>query len=259
MFWDVHLEIDALRALGLTEYGARAYRALVSLGASEASVVASAAPVPRTKVYAVLGELAKRGWLDVEEGRPRRYRARRPTECFDRERARVGSLVDTALPLLEARYRDRSTRFGGPLWILQGVEEIERRGLEMLHAAKSDVLVIASFPMPGDEKAFPRALREAIRRGVRVRAIVPDVAAPHARALAATGAELRVLHLPPRALLVDGRQALLGFPVPRPGGGVDVKGVWNPAPDLLEIMGFAMAGVWDQAQIPLEAPAAGRR
>lgn len=250
MFWNVKPEIEALRALGLTEYGARAYAALVALGSSGASDVASAAPVPRTKVYAVLADLARRGWVDVEGGRPKRYRARPPRECMQRERARIEALADAALPVLEASQRDRATRFGGPLWILDGAELVAKRTLEMVESARREVMLFASFPLPGDERALARALRAAVRRGVRVRLVVPDARTPHAKALAVPGVEVREGLVPPRVLFVDEREGLIATP---PGPDRLVRAVWNPAPDLMRLMGGAVLGFWDAGSHPEDA------
>ncbi|MEA3200788.1 MAG: HTH-type transcriptional regulator, sugar sensing transcriptional regulator [Thermoplasmata archaeon] len=233
---------EALRALGLTEYGARAYAALVALGASGAAAVASAGPVPRTKVYAVLADLARRGWVEAEGGRPRRYRALPPRECFARERARLDALAEAALPALEAQMRDRATRFGGPLWILDGADLVAARALEMIARAKRDVLLVASFPLPGDERETPRALKAAIRRGAQVRLVAPDLGAPHARALAVPGAQVRQGLVPPRVLFCDGREGLVVAP---PTKDAPVRGIYNPAPDLVKLMGGAMAAFWD--------------
>ncbi len=228
--------------LGLTEYGAKAYVALASLGPSGAAVVASAAPVPRTKVYTVLADLARRGWIESEGGRPRRYRALPPRECVARERARIDAALDAALPALEAQFQERATRFAGPLWILEGEEPIAERALEMVEGAKSDVLLVASWPMRMDEKALPRALRGALRRGARVRLVVPDRRAPHARALAVPGAQVREGFVPPRVLFVDGRAGMVAAPA---SAAAPVRAIWNPSPDLVTFMGGAMAGFWD--------------
>lgn len=246
----------ALRRLGLTEYGARAYEALVALGPSPADVVASAGPVPRTKIYAVLAELARRGWVDADPGRPRRYRARRPRECVDRERGAFNALVDAALPSLEASFTDRGSRFAGQLWLLAGAEAVSKRGLEMVTRARSSVALVASFPLPGDDGALARALRAASRRGARVRLVVPDPEAPHARALAQAAAEVRVAMLPPRALLVDGEQALIAFP-DASGGRPDARGVWNPSHELVDLMGGLLEQVWASAA-PLDEGVAPR-
>lgn len=252
------VEHEALRALGLTEYGARAYTALVSLGASGASDVASAGPIPRTKVYAVLADLARRGWVEAEGGRPRLFRARPPRACFERERARVDGLLDAALPSLEAQFADRATRFGGPLWLLDGEALVAARTLEVVQRAKRDFLLIASFPLPCDEKALPREIRAALRRGVRVRLVVPDRRAPHARALALPGVEVREGFVPPRVLFSDEREGLIVAPASSRG---PVRGVWNPAPDLIALMSGAVAGFWEGWDQPkaLTKPAASRK
>lgn len=243
---------EALRALGLTDYGARAYAALVSLGPSEAAVVASAAPVPRTKIYAVLRELERRGWIDVESGRPRRYRARRPRDCFERERERQARVVEAGLPVLEEHFDDRATRFAGPLWMLEGERAVEERALRMLAAARADVLMVASFPFAADRREIPRALKDAMRRGARVRLAVASVA--EMPDLARAVPEVRELRLPPRFLLVDGREALIAVPQARSDGTQDVRAVWNPSAELLSVMGLAVDRLWDMAQEPETAP-----
>ena len=247
--------LEALRALGLTEYGARAYAALVALGPATAADAARAGPLPRTKVYAVLSELVKRGWVDVESGRPKRYRARQPRDCFDRERARWSATIDAALPEFEAQYRDRSRRFAGPLWLLEGAEMVAARSLEMVSGARVEILLVAPFALPGDERALARAMRDAVRRGVRVRVGALDLDAPHVQAFARAGAEVRITLLPPRLLAVDARQALIAFPQVREDGTMDVKAVWNPAPELMSLVGTLLASVWNAAEPISAAPA----
>ncbi len=240
-------ELKALRALGLTEYGARAYTALVALGPSEATTIASAGPVPRTKVYAVLTDLIKRGWVASESGRPRVYRAMSPSDCFDRARERIDSSLDAALPALEAKFADRSKRFAGPMWMLDGAQMIADRARDMVKRARSEIFLAASFPLPGDGRELARALRDAVRRNVRVRVIVPDMEAPLAQPLITMGVELRVMKVPPRVMSIDTREALLALPVPRPDGGMDAKAMWVPAPEILEIIQFITGPLWSSA------------
>jgi hypothetical protein len=53
--------------------------------------------------------------------------------------------------------------------------------------------------------------------------------------------------VPPRLLFVDGRQGLVAIPFRRADGSMDVKGMWNPARELVEMMGGAVLSVWEQA------------
>lgn len=252
-------EHDALRALGLTDYGARAYETLLALGPAPAADVAAASRVPRTKIYAVLGELARRKWVRVDEGRPRRYRARAPRECFERERAALNERLDAALPSLEAQHEERGTRFAGPLWALRGMSAVEDRTLQMIARARRDVLVVAGFPLPNDARDVARALRAVVRRGVRVRVVVPDEDSPQARAFAGAGVELRVLALPPRVIVVDGQQLMTAFPIVRDDGELDCKAVWNPSPEFGEVVSEGLAHIWELAAPVGLAPAKPRR
>lgn len=51
-----------LQALGLTEYEARAYTALLALGRAVPARVARQAGIPRPKIYETLERLEGRGW-----------------------------------------------------------------------------------------------------------------------------------------------------------------------------------------------------
>ncbi len=249
----------ALRALGLTEYGARAYAALVSLGPSRAFTVAEAARVPRSKAYSVLQDLVRRGWVEAEGGRPRIHRARPPRECFDRERSRLDGALDAALPALEAKFTDRSTRFAGNLWLLRGGAAVGARAVEMVARAREEVVLVASFPLAMDAAALPRALRVAVRRGARVRLVVPDASAPAVRPLVVPGVEVRVLALPMRLLIVDSAQTLAAFPTPRVRGVPDANGVWNPSPEISEWMAGALPILWGRAEPVRDGPRAPSR
>ncbi|MHB8585705.1 MAG: TrmB family transcriptional regulator [Thermoplasmatota archaeon] len=244
-------EHAALRSFGLTEYEARTYAALVAMEpGGHAPDVADAAAVPRTKVYTVLRSLVAKGWADVERGRPSRYRAQPPSACFQRERGRLDALAQSALAILEAQYHDRSRRFAGSLWVLQGEALVRERTLEMIRSAREEITFIASFPIDGDERVVPKAIGEAVARGVAVRVAGPKPDGVFLRTLARAGAEVRGLAIPPRVLAVDGRQALLAFRHGGPDGPSEVRGIWNPSVELMQVLGGVIQFVWsDSAQV----------
>ena len=80
--------LEALRELGLTEYEARAYLALVAHGELTAREVSQASGVPYSKIYGVLEGLRERGWVGFKPGRPKLYFARPPSEAVRAERLR---------------------------------------------------------------------------------------------------------------------------------------------------------------------------
>lgn len=75
--------VENLKRLGLKDYEARVYAALVLLGPSKASEVARESGVPRPKVYEVLKELHRKGFVDFSEGgKPAFFRAVEPEKVI---------------------------------------------------------------------------------------------------------------------------------------------------------------------------------
>ena len=234
--------LEALTALGLTEYGAKAYVALVALGEADAESVAARSGVPRTKVYDALDELAERGWAKDEGGRPRRWRPESPNACVQRERARLDALLASHIPDLESQFEKRAVRVVGTVWVLEGERAIEAKVEEMLAHAGSHVLLGLPAGVNANDSTL-RALRAAAQRDVRIQVLVGDAAGASPR-LVATPAEVRVGPLPGRILLVDQRQALIVMPSQEG----DHRAVWNPTPELVSLMGAMLLRFWSTAR-----------
>jgi len=66
---------ETLTELGFTEYEAACLVTVLKQPGATAADIASASPLPRSRVYDVADDLARRGFLEVEEGEPRRYRS----------------------------------------------------------------------------------------------------------------------------------------------------------------------------------------
>src|SRR5947199_10781315 len=60
----------ALKHFGLTEYEVKAYIALVEAGPMPASQLSTIATIPYSKIYEILGNLKRKGWVESEQGRP---------------------------------------------------------------------------------------------------------------------------------------------------------------------------------------------
>ncbi len=226
-------ELGALRQAGLTEYQARAYEVLLSLGGGLAAQVAEAARIPRTRVYGVLAELEDQGWVTSEEGRPRVYHAREPHTCLEGARQRFETALRDALPSLQARFAEREQRFAGSVWILDGMDAVLRRARIMIAEAR-ELVVLGAPSRGGVAEALVPDLVRAARRGVVVWSAA-EAGSSAAGALAGAGLAMDEARLPIGVLLADGKQALVLFPVRR-GGGIDVRAVWNPNPAIAAMM-----------------------
>lgn len=228
-------EREVLRRAGLTEYQARAYHALLTLGSATAVQVADASRVPRTRIYTVLKSLEDT-WVTVEETRPRRYSARDPAACLDEARREYDEIVRTATPALVARYTAREQRFAGPLWLLEGSGAVERRSITMASRARESLL-LGLPPHAVLTDSLVAALADAHRRGVHLRiAGSPE----HQPRFQQTRIPYRVAAVPFQVLVVDATQGLLAMVIPRAGGAPAVKAIWNPNPELAGMLAEAI-------------------
>lgn len=219
---------DALmRRAGLTDYEARAYRALLELGSATAAEVADVSRIPRTRVYAVLDGLVDQ-WIFVEQGRPKRYRARDPQECFQESRRRLDAEIEAGLPVLSARYHEREQRFAGTLWVLEGDDAIFTRVAQILDRARSTIHMVAAPNIPMPESVID-ALARAQRRGVALHVGVPP---PTRSELSRRGISAREARFPVLIVVADGAQGLLCTR----NEGKALRGLWNPNPDLARFM-----------------------
>ena len=88
--------IPSLRALGMNEYEANVYSTLVGLQKATARDIHEVSGVPRGRIYEILNDLARRGFIGVEEGSPTSYYVLDVDQVFDRLKADyVRSLEET--------------------------------------------------------------------------------------------------------------------------------------------------------------------
>ena len=160
-----------LQALGLTEYEARAYVALLSLGRAQPSKIARQSRIPRPKVYETLERLEARGLatrthlspLEYAPLSTREYLARAEREFRGRLEDLERSLVrlspeptpEAVYPLRgEAAIRGliedlmlnarRSLHLAGPASITNGLESRTHRGVRVVNATLEGLPPIAA-------------------------------------------------------------------------------------------------------------------
>lgn len=170
-----------LRDFGLSGPAADAFCALIRVGQATAGELVVKTGIPDSKIYYALEELAERGLVEVQGGKPKSYRVVPPKEVeirlarvveaeYERRRAataRLGLLLEP----LRAAAKSPTTDVA---YIVKGLPNILARAESMIASARKDVVFLAS-----DEAVFRNLedkLVTAVRRRVRVKIAVPDVA-----------------------------------------------------------------------------------
>ncbi|WP_313691228.1 TrmB family transcriptional regulator [Halorarum halobium] len=170
-----------LRDLGLSEYEARAYRALLDAGPATAKELSDSSGVPMGRVYDVLNSLERHRLARSQAAsRPKKYVAVEPDAALDRLLEEKRRELDETAQQYERVVEELSTELeaGEPpdeqFWTAAvGAAETGDLLLERISAADDRVAMIASAPASGLDlgeigESVMEELEAALERGVDV-------------------------------------------------------------------------------------------
>lgn len=176
--------VEELKAFGLSGYEAQAYATLLCLGPTDATTLSQKTGIPFGRVYDVLNALVEKNLLQVQDTRPKQYRALTPrialaTLLAQRRRefderyehlTRVATQVERSLATRMSR--DTESTF---YHVSIGDRDTRAFLAEKLAEAREEVVATLEFQSydPADEAVFEN-FRALLERGVRVRALLHD-------------------------------------------------------------------------------------
>lgn len=151
-----------LQDLGLNEYEARAYIALLRLQPATAYEVSKAANLPKANSYTVLESLSKKEAVQPVSESPVRYTAVPPERLFDaiadRTARRCERVKEGLSKLAEAPSHDY-------VWSITGADAVSERIRQMIRDARERVWIKAS---EDTLEPYRDDLRAAAKRGVEI-------------------------------------------------------------------------------------------
>lgn len=163
----VEESVEVLQSFELTEYESKCFVALSRIGHGTAKEVSEVAAVPQARVYDCMDTLQERGLVDIQQSKPRRFRAASPSEAVDAlERRCTARLerLDELFARLESPNRESED---GDVWVMEGSAEVSERLRELIEGADEEVLLaVASVDLLTEE--LVAAIDAAGDRGVEV-------------------------------------------------------------------------------------------
>ncbi len=199
-----------LRDLGVSGYASEAFCALVGMAGATASDLVRTTGIADSKIYYALDELAEKGLVEIQDGKPRTYRVVPPREVelrlariveeeYERRRAATARLVSLLEPLRAAA----KSPVSDVAYIVKGLPNVLERARALIQSARKEIVLLAS-----DEASFRKVepdLLKAVRRRIRLKLAVPEI--PLDRELG-KAAEIRSIVCDCWLLVVDGQQVL---------------------------------------------------
>jgi predicted transcriptional regulator len=135
--------VENLVQLGLKEYEARIYVALVGLGEATVRRIHQVSSVPRPRVYDVLHALDEKGFIEIRQGSPLMYYAVRPDIVVSYLKKDLDTAASESVKTLEALSVDAHQNYS-PIWYVHSDWTI-RRNLERLGEGVTCSLIILCF------------------------------------------------------------------------------------------------------------------
>jgi sugar-specific transcriptional regulator TrmB len=103
--------VEKLQRVGLTEYEAKAYLALLNTHLSTATQVSEKSGVPRTKIYSVLEALRNKGWVRVYSGVPLLFKAVQPLKVFEKAKEDYAEFLESVKMTLKEEVNNMKEKF----------------------------------------------------------------------------------------------------------------------------------------------------
>ncbi|MBS7619836.1 TrmB family transcriptional regulator [Candidatus Bathyarchaeota archaeon] len=241
----------ALKEIGLTEYEILAYLALINSGELTAGEISHIASIPYSKVYSVLDNLERKGWIEIKGGRPRLYYPRAPSEALRAERSRQESLFEQYQQLivseLQPIFVQRKIKERPEIWIIRGSANIVANINEIIERTKSE-LMIALPRIPNQlSKVTFQILSKLKDKRVNILLLTTKDSIKHLDKLPIYLAELRIRNeMFGGGLVSDERESLLFLG--EGGRDQEALAIWSDHAGLTSIAKIYFKHLWDTAE-----------
>ncbi len=200
--------------LGLTDYEIKAYVSLLAKPGVQASEVSKGSDVPVSKIYEVLSNLERKGWVESEHIRPTRYFPKSPSTALQalrmRTEAELKANEDHLLSELMPIYEQKETQERPDIWIIRGEYNILAKVRESINRCKKEILVVIPSALNAVIDLVIPALAEVKKAGVNVRMLMSGQVDEKALSTIASMADLRFREaMFGGGVIVDAREVVL--------------------------------------------------
>lgn len=239
--------------MGLTDYESKAYLSLASFISATALEISETSGVPLSKIYDVLRNLAKKGFIEIQRGKPLKYEIIPPQDVFGKSRAKIKEELEEAESEIKTIYENQIPTAPPHIWLIYGTNKIINKELEIIGRAKDTLHIAAGFMFHNEVEKLNEGLTKSLKKGVQTRII----AAPHSitdgeeieisENLKKLDCEVKTFRIPfIKVIIRDKKEMLLIFC--RFNDGVLISqtaiGVWNQYTDFVETITDLYNLVW---------------
>lgn len=162
--------INSLKKLGLTRYEAQAYIGLNKIIEGHADKIAEVSNLPRSRIYDILNDLERKGFVEIERGRPLKYSVIEPNIIFRKEKEKLINELEASENKLKEIYSDDLSEVQAPVWLIHSNENIIQKEISVIKNASHTITIRIGFLLEGEANAMIKAFNE-IARSIKIKII----------------------------------------------------------------------------------------
>ena len=160
--------VEKLQRVGLTQYEAKAYLALLNTHLNTATQVSEKSDVPRTKIYTVLEALKHKGWVRVYSGVPLLFQAVEPLKAFGKVKGDLETFLQSVQATLKKEVNEMKEKF------------VIKRFDIGLEGLKQEISKAKTVEINNATTGFVKKVSDAFRPDAAVKVLLfPDEAKPN--------------------------------------------------------------------------------
>lgn len=156
--------ISSLNKLGLSRYESQAYIGLNKIITGQADDIAKVSNLPRSRIYDILNSLEKKGFVEIERGRPLKYKVVEPSVIFKKRKDELIDELDASENKLETIYTNEISEVQAPVWLIHTPEKIIEKETELIKKTQKFITLRAGFLLDGEAQAIIKAIRANPRK-----------------------------------------------------------------------------------------------
>ena len=161
--------IGSLKVLGLSSYEAIAYYTLNSMIEAKATEISNKSNIPRTKIYSVLKELRKKGYIETQFGHPNIYRAVNPSIIFKNEKDKLIEKLNNSQNELIYNYENQISKVPAPMWLIREEQKIINKEIELIEKTRKELKMRIGFLFEDELESLKKALHKASKNNIKIK------------------------------------------------------------------------------------------
>ncbi|MDR2830504.1 MAG: TrmB family transcriptional regulator [Methanobrevibacter sp.] len=161
--------LKSLKHFSLTEYEATTYLTLNYMISGTATEISENSKVPRSKIYEILKFLEKKGFVEIEKGRPLKYSVVPPMKIFRVNKTIIIRELEENEKNLNEIYKNQLSRVPAPVWLIHGEDKIIEKEIDLISKAKKAIAIRMGFLFEDEWEKLESKINQKVKQGVDVK------------------------------------------------------------------------------------------